>query len=288
MASLNKCTRNAANSDTIKTMKLYTDIDRIKTELASRNMTSPIDPIALSEIDSMHYLGNAAIQAAVDTMDLDSKSRVLDVGSGFGGPARILTTLSNCKVKALELQQDIHQLATELTSRCNLSDYVDHLNGDILNDVVVNQLGEKAFDAIVSYLVFLHIPNKAALFDVCSKLLKSNGYVFIEDFYCISQFTNSEVASLEKDVFCKDLASKDKYIRHLQFSGFQNIQFIDMTQEWTQYVTNRLEQFISNKERYTHVHGDDTYSGMLEFYTAVAALFNGKNLGGVRIIAQKK
>lgn len=110
-----------SDADAIKTMKLYTHVDRIKTELISRNMTSPIDPIALSEIDSMHYLGNTAIQAAVDILSLDSSSRVLDVGSGFGGVSRMLSNLSGCQVTALELQQDIHELGQDLTKRCNIS-----------------------------------------------------------------------------------------------------------------------------------------------------------------------
>lgn len=275
------------SSDAIKTMKLYTHIDRIKAELVSRKMPLPIDPIALSKIDSMHYLGNTAIQAAVDVMGLHSNSTVLDIGSGFGGPARILATLSKCHVKALELQQDIHDLGEDLTKRCNLSDLVQHVNGDILDDAIVKQLGHESFDGIVSYLVFLHIPNKAPLLNICAELLKPNGSIFIEDFYCIAPFTNSEVSSLANDVYCKDLMSREEYIRQLQSSGLQNVQFIDMTAEWTEYVSNRLDQFISMKDRFIAVHGDDAYAGLLEFYTAVATLFNGGNLGGVRIIAQK-
>ena len=275
------------DAEAIKTMKLYTHIDRIKTELISRNMTPPIDPISLSEIDSMHYLGNTAIEAAVTAIRLDSTSKVLDVGSGFGGPARVLAMLSRCHVTALELQRDIHDLGRDLTEKCNLSEMVMHVNGDILDDNTVKQLGH-AFDAIVSYLVFLHIPDKTTLLTNCAHVLKANGYIFIEDFYCIAPFTASEAASLAKDIFCKDLPSKETYIQHLESAGFYNIQFVDMTAKWTEYVSNRLEQFVANKATYVAVHGDYAYSGLLEFYNAVATLFSGGNLGGVRIIAQKK
>lgn len=271
----------------IKTMKLYTHIDRIKAELISRNMTAPIAPIALSDIDSMHYLGNDAIQAAVDVMKLDPSCKVLDVGSGFGGPARILATLSKCHVTALELQQDIHELAEDLTKRCNLSDLVQHVNGDILDNDTVERLGG-GFGGIVSYLVFLHIPSKKLLLDVCAKVLRPNGYVFIEDFYCIAPFTELETESLARDVFCKDLPSKEEYIQQLESSGFYNINFVEMTSEWTEYVTKRLKQFVETKKGYTAVHGEEAYSGLLDFYTAVATLFNGGNLGGVRIVAQRK
>ncbi|KAL3785699.1 hypothetical protein HJC23_008732 [Cyclotella cryptica] len=281
---------NINSNDAIKTMKLYTHVDRIKTELTARGLLSqnPIDPIVLSEIDSMHYLGNAAIEAAVAAMGLTASSKVLDVGSGFGGPARILSSLTKCHVVALELQQDIHDLGAELTRRCKLSDSVDHVSGDILEDKIGQQLGYgvSSFDAIVSYLVFLHIPNKGSVLDVCRKLLKPNGTLFVEDFFCISPFTKVEVESLARDVFCKDLPSREEYIQQLELSGYKNIQFIDMTTEWTQCVTKRLEHFIANKDGYVKVHGEEAYSGLLEFYAAIAALFSGGNLGGVRIVAQ--
>ena len=285
---MNQLDISIRDADAIKTMKLYTHVDRIKTELVSRNMTSPMDPIALSEIDSMHYLGNTAIQAAVDILSLDSNSRVLDVGSGFGGVSRMLSKLSECQVTALELQQDIHELGQDLTKRCNISERVKHVNGDILDGTTEKMLGDELFHVIVSYLVFLHIPNKNALFDVCSRLLKSDGSMFIEDFYCKASFTNLELESLAKDVFSKDLPSREQYISQLEMFGFHDVQFIDMTSQWTSYVTTRLDQFVVAKESFVTIHGEDAYSGLLHFYNAVATLFNGGNLGGVRLIAKKR
>ena len=283
-------TNQTDNNNDIKTMKLYTHVDRIKTELTTRNLTTPIDPIVLSEIDSMHYLGNTAIEEAVKTMGLNESSTVLDVGSGFGGPARILAASSKCKVVALELQKDIHELGAELTDRCNSSELVSHVQGDILDEQIVTQLGDGfgSFDGIVSYLVFLHIPDKAPLLDRCAQLLKPNGSMFMEDFYCIAPFTKNEDESLSRDIYCKDLPSREVYIQQLESAGFHNIQFIEMTAEWTRYVTKRLGQFIANKDRFISIHGEEAYSGLLEFYSAVATLFSGGNLGGVRIVVHKK
>ena len=77
----------------IKTMKLYTHVERIKNELTDRGMLQSeyIDPMTLNEIDSMHYMGNTAVEDAISTMKLDPSSRVLDIGSGFGGTARFIS-----------------------------------------------------------------------------------------------------------------------------------------------------------------------------------------------------
>lgn len=111
------------SNDTIKTMKLYTNVERIQREVTSRfGSESVIDPIALSEIDCMHYQGNDAIEDVIQVssskylcidrflasikyshqyfslqnINLNSSSKVLDVGSGFAGVARMLAAQSKC------------------------------------------------------------------------------------------------------------------------------------------------------------------------------------------------
>lgn len=280
-----------AEEGEIKTMKLYTNVERIKNELASRDMLSAesIDPIALSEIDSMHYMGNAAIEEAVVAMKLNSSSRVLDIGSGFGGPARVLSATSKCNTTALELQSDIHEMAVYLTKKCNLDDLVKHELGDILS-LDLDNLGSglSSYDCIVSFLVFLHITEKASLLKNCAKMLKPGGTIFFEDFYERDKFANDEVKSLADDVYAVGLPTEGEYISQLEAAGFHNIQLIDKSSEWTAYVCERLDIFIANRASFEKVHGEPTYLSLLHFYEAIVKLFNGENLGGVRIIAEKR
>ena len=297
----------------IKTMKLYTHVERskslhiiddcipnvscsktiifaVKTELTARGMlrSDSIDPIALSEIDSMHYEGNNAIEDAVAAMKLTSSSTVLDIGAGFGGISRVLSSISKCNSTEFELQPDISEMAEYLTNKCNLDNLVKHELGDIITiDLDKLGSGKSSYDGIVSFLVFLHIPDKSSLLKNCAAMLKSGGTIFIEDYYCKSPFSDSEIKSLAEDVYSKDLPTKEEYISHLKACGFDNIQFIDKTSEWTAYVNERVGAFIANRQHFENLHGEACYLGLLHFYEAVAKLFNGHNLGGVRIIAEK-
>lgn len=278
------------DDNAIKTMKLYTHVERIQREVKSRfSSESVIDPIALSEIDCMHYEGNVAMEDVIQAINLNSSSKVLDIGSGFGGVARVLSAQSKCTTVAMELQSDIHHCAEDLTKRCNLSDLVKHVHGDILN-YDLNKLGDgqSTFDGLVSFLVFLHIPDKLSLLSSCATMLKAGGTLFVEDYYRRSSFTESELASLATDVFCRDLPTQEEYIAALESAGFDNIQFIDKTNEWTSFVTDRLAKFEGNRETFISSHGEATYKSLHYFYTSVVTLFAGGNLGGVRIIASKK
>ena len=274
----------------IKTMKLYNHVERIQNELKARDMlqSESIDPIELSKIDSMHYEGNDAIEDAIAAMKLTQSSNILDVGSGFGGISRVLCSKSKCKATALELQKDISDMAKYLTKKCKLDKYITHEVGDILS-FNLDKLGsgKESYDGIVSFLVFLHIPDKASLLKNCAAMLKAGGSIFIEDYYCISPFTESEVKTLAEDVYSKDLPTKEEYISALTEAGFDNVQFIDKTNDWTAYVNERVEAFISNRHNYEKIHGEATYLSLLHFYTSVSKLFKGQHLGGVRIIAEK-
>jgi len=285
---------NSSNDEeNIKTMQLYTDIERIDNELRARGIddgTSGIDPRVLSKIDSMHYEGDDAIMAAIRLLNLSPTSTVLDIGSGFGGPARLLAAEAKCRVLAMELQEDIHDKASELTRRCKLNGLVSHSHADILHcDTSTIGNGPGSFDAVVSWLVFLHIPDKKALFTKCNDMLKEKGgKLFTDDFYMLSHFTEKEERSLKEDVYCANLSTKNEYIKQLEDCGFYNIKFEDRTEAWTKYVNDRAREFVAARENFSRVHGRPTYEHLLHFYTAIVDLFNSGNLGGVRIFAEKK
>lgn len=280
------------DEENIKTMQLYTDIERIDNELRARGIEdgSDVEPHVLSQIDSMHYEGDDAILAAIQALGLSSSSRVLDIGSGFGGPARVLAAEAKCTVVAMELQGDIHDKASELTHRCQLDGLVRHAHGDILQyDTSAIGSGPGTFDAVVSWLVFLHIPDKKALFSKCCEMLKSDGgKIFADDFFMLNPFTKEQERSLKEDVYCADLPTRDQYIKQLEDCGFHNIRFEDRTDAWTKYVNDRVKEFVSARERFESIHGRPTYDHLLDFYAAVTNIFNSGNLGGVRIYAEKK
>ena len=281
----------ASGEESIKTMKLYTDIERIDNELRGMGINDGAnieDPRVLSKIDSMHYEGDDAILAGIQALGLDSASKVLDVGSGFGGPARLIAMEAQSSVVAMEIQADIHLKAQELTNRCNLHGLVHHRQGSILEDGN-SDLGTGSYCAVVSWLVFLHISDKAALFKRCCDMLKpEGGKLFADDFFMLREFSPEQKVSLQRDVFCSDLPTREEYIKHLEASGFRNVRFEDRTERWTTFCSDRLRTFVADRGRFESVHGKPTYDRLLHFYTAVLNLFQSGNLGGVRICAEKK
>ncbi|MBP7836299.1 MAG: methyltransferase domain-containing protein [Candidatus Omnitrophica bacterium] len=271
------------NTKDIKRMKLYRHPERIYNEItaAGYQKDDRLKEQDIASFDQYHYLGIDAIEDAIRCLNIGSQSRVIDIGSGLGGPARYLAEKTGCQVTAVELQPDLHRLACSLTERCGLSGSVRHLCADILD---FQEKGSN-FDAAVSWLSFLHIPDRPALLHKCSEILKPGGKIFIEDFCKQGEFDREEARILSEDVQCPWLPAPDEYKKQLMENNFTEVELVDKTECWRSFVKERLDRFIKDRSRYIGIHGIEIAEEMEDFYKKILQLFSQGNLGGLRITA---
>ncbi len=270
----------------IKSMKLYTHIERIHNELAElgKGLADPLVAGEISAFDQLHYHGTRAVDHAIDTMGLDTNSRVLEIGSGLGGPARHIASRAGCRVIALELQPDQDQLAAELTARCGLSTLVDHVCGDAL----AVDWDDRRFDAIVSWLAIFHIADRARLLEISHGILEPGGLFFAEDMYCRRPMDDQEQAELASGMYAAYLPDFATYQQDFTRAGFEILSCDDMSEDWTEFTSRRLADYRAAEARHVRVHGEPTYQAMEDFYDLVNRHFRSGKLGGVRILARRQ
>ncbi len=270
----------------IKSMKLYHHVGRIENELAElgRNAMDELDVDELSHFDQLHYHGTEALEHALQVIAPAEGDAWLEIGSGLGGPARYLAAHGGVAVTALELQQDQHALARNLTDRCGLGERVAHRCGDFLTE----KWGADRFDAIVSWLALYHIPDRPRLLDKCHALLKPGGYFYTEDLCAIGELDETQAADLERDLYAITLPDIDSYHRDLQRAGFRIVSREDMTDDWAAFAQARLAAFRAERERHLRVHGAGIVDALDDFYAAVDRQFQSGKLGGIRFCAQRE
>ncbi|MFT7475123.1 MAG: sarcosine/dimethylglycine N-methyltransferase [Verrucomicrobiales bacterium] len=268
----------------IKSMGLYRNVDRILADLASDGFGAD-DPLSvddLSKYDQYHYEGTDAVDDAIHAIGVGSESVVLDVGSGLGGPARYIADHTGARVTALELQADLDATAALLTERCGLSAQVEHRNGNVLNgDAPTN-----TFTGLVSMLCFLHIPDRAKLFTNCAASLRSGGVMFIDDYVELAPLQPAERDALASTVYCTYLPDTTTYVRDVTAAGFTDVEVVDKTAQWTEFVNDRLVLFRANRSALIERYDAPTVDGLDHFYSTVVDLFGGGRLGGLRLIAR--
>ena len=132
-------------------------------------------------------------ETETETMEQDKKEmRILDLGSGYGGMARVLPTLLrptwNAHVVAVEVQPSLHDAAEDMTMRLGAGSDVTHVNADACNaDAMREILLEHGgtFDLCVTVLVLLHLTEaqRARAFANLRFMLGTKKMVYIEDYF---------------------------------------------------------------------------------------------------------
>ena len=270
-------------NSTIAAMPLYTNLDRVARGLAALGIgpKDPIPPEQLFALDQWHYHGTEAVRAAAERLGLGAASRVLDIGSGVGGPARYLAYHFGCHVAALELQPALHAIAVDLTQRSGLKN-VTH----ICSDALTYAFPQAAFDAVVSWLAFLHIPDRPRLCARLARTLRPGGGCYIEDLCMRAPFSAADLHDVRDVVFGISMTSIEDYANDLGAAGFVDVETTDLTGGWSPYAADRLKRWRANHEAYARVHGEGAYAAQEKFYAVIARLYESGSLGGVRLIAR--
>ena len=270
---------------TIKSMKLYNNVERIFNELREIGKSTSDTLLAedLAKFDQLHYHGTDAIDISIKKLGINEKTKILDVGSGIGGPARYIANKTGAQITAIELQSDQHNLAKDLTRRCGLSNKVSHICGDILE----YDFKDQTFDAVVSWLTLYHISDHEILLKKLYDLLNPNGFFYTEDITSRINLNEADLKEIEKEIYGKHLPYFDKYISNLEHNGFELVFSEDMSNSWTDFTKERIKQYNSEKERNIRVHGIEVVDSLNSFYNFVGQYFSNGKLGGIRVLAKK-
>ena len=242
------------------------------------------DLYSLGHLDQYHYLGTEACDDVAEILGLEAGRTVLDVGSGIGGPARYLAATTGCNVVGLELQGDLCQAATTLTARVpGLDARVQFVNGDASQMSVYDGALARPFDHFISLLVNLHVPDRRALHAALQTQLAPGGTFVIEDFAALAPPTAAETHTLVDMVKAPSVTTIPEYVAELEAVGFVDVQTIDMSAVWAEWTEARSAEYVASEADAVALHGRATFESRASFYAAVAALFAGGRVGGVRI-----
>lgn len=272
-------------------MPVYVNLQRIFNELqeAGIGRDQALEPEQLFPFDQIHYKGTDAVQTAANMLRLTPDSRVLEIGSGWGGPARYLAHTTGCHVTGLDVQEEMHTVASELTARAGLSSRVTHVLGDALEHPLPSVSGfdlSAGFDAIVSWLAIHHIPERPRLFKRLAGALKPGGQIYIEDLCQRAPFAQADMADVRNTLHGVSMTTADDYVRDLRQAGFIDFNVTDMTADWSAFCGGRVAGWQANRDRHVRVHGLDTYTRLEGFFLAVKRLFDSGSLGGLRVVAR--
>jgi SAM-dependent methyltransferase len=125
----------------------------------------------LSSVDHFHTRGMEATRDLAQMADLRAGQRVVDVGGGFGGAARVLAAEFGCDVTVLDLTEEFCLVGEMLTARTGLSDRVTFKVGNALD----MPFEDGSFDIAWTQHSSMNIADKERLYSEIRRVVRPGG-----------------------------------------------------------------------------------------------------------------
>jgi sarcosine/dimethylglycine N-methyltransferase len=146
--------------------------DRLKAVLGALGPEDRLlSPEQLAPLDQFHTRGLAATSELGNLTGITGEMSVLDVGSGVGGPARILAATYGCRITGVDLSAPFVEAARYLSERTGQTDQVAFEVGSAL----ALPLEDGRFDVVLLQHVAMNIAERARLYREIRRVLKSGG-----------------------------------------------------------------------------------------------------------------
>ena len=131
----------------------------------------------LAPLDEFHSRRRKATEELARMLAPVASDRILDVGSGLGGPARYLAATYGCRVSGIDLTPEFVSTAAELTRRAGLTERVDFRVGSAL----AVPFPDASFDTAWSQNVAMNIADRAGWYAELHRVLKPGGRLANQD-----------------------------------------------------------------------------------------------------------
>ncbi len=177
----------------------------------------------LATVDEFHIRGRKATLELAEHMKLSANSRVLDIGSGLGGPARTLAEKYGCRVTGIDLTQAFCEAATTMSGWVGLGKQTEFRQGDATN----LPFADDQFDAATTIHVAMNIAAKDKMYAEARRVLKPGGIFAVYD---VLQGEGGEIlypVPWARDPSISHVATPDQMKSLLAGAGFKLLEVQD-------------------------------------------------------------
>ena len=136
-----------------------------------------LTPDDLAPVDEFHGGQRPATVRLAELLGLRGGERVLDVGSGIGGPSRFLASRFGCHVIGIDLTAEFCRVAEMLTRRTGLTGQVTYRHGNALDLPFDNA----SFDVVWSQNAAMNIADRDRLYTEMHRVLKHRARLALQE-----------------------------------------------------------------------------------------------------------
>jgi cyclopropane fatty-acyl-phospholipid synthase-like methyltransferase len=180
---------------------------------------------------------------------ITSDTRVIDLGSGYGGTARYLVQVFGCSVVCLNLSEKQNAHNRRINAADGLSDKIEVIEGNFESV----PLDDASFDLVWSQDAMLHSNNRAQILAEAYRLLRPGGEFIFTDPLQSEDVPEAVLGPIYARGHLESMATFQFYRETAAALGFQERHVIDLSEHLTTTYSRVYDDLV---EHYAELNQD--------------------------------
>ena len=185
--------------------------------------------------------------------NLGPATRVLDIGSGYGGSARHLVKHYGCQVGCLNLSETQNARNRELNAQGKYSLVINVIDGSF-EDI---PMPDHSVDVVWSQDAILHSENRDKVFEEVKRVLSEGGQFIFTDPMQSEHCPKEVLQPILDRIHLDSLGSIPRYKDMLLGLGFKELEIVDLSENLSAHYERVLEEVLASQWNLLRVCSED-------------------------------
>lgn len=197
------------------------------------------------ENEDIAQASRRTVQTMAKTLhNLDTNTRVLDIGAGFGGAARYLAKTFGCQVVALNLSEVENQRDREMNEQQGLQNKVTVVDASF--EAIPFEADH--FDVVWSQDAILHSGDREKVLQEVDRVLKPGGQFVFTDPMQADDCPAGVLEPILNRIYLSTLGSPKFYRQMAEKLGWTELSFQESTHQLVNHYSRVLQETINKQE----------------------------------------
>jgi len=219
-----------------------------------------------------------------DSARVDSDSRVLEVGSGSGGPAVYLATARGCRVVGVDLNEHGTRNGRRLALAQGVADRAEFQTIDADRPLPFRA---ETFDAVLCNDAICHISNRLEVLGDWHRVLRPHGRILFTDAMVVTGVVSKEELATRASIGFYLFVPPGENERLIARAGFKLVACDDVTSAAETIAERWYSARAEHRKELVTREGEENFSGLQRFLACVHRLSAERRLSRFCYLAEK-
>ena len=193
-------------------------------------------------------------------LKLNSDTKLLDLGSGYGGAARYLTKKYGCQVTCLNLSETQNERNESLNKKNGLDHLITVMEGNF-EDI---PFSDNSFDVVWSQDAIVHSGNREQVLSEVDRVLMETGDFIFTDLMQTYDCPKSVLKPVLERIHLDSLGSFGFYVEQARKLDVKEIRVQDLSEHLTTHYQRVMEEILDRYDEMVETCGKEYIDKMIQ------------------------